>query len=166
MRTIWQLLFIPALFLYSCSPKGDFSVVAPNSWMVIDSMKNGERFVVMNPLQSDSSLFFGDNIRISNMHSIGASNYMHGVVEELKQRNYWNFRVLETGNTEINRHTVYWEHHYLQTSKDAPNVEQKCYYIGGSFGNIYMIVCTCGEKEMTRFQPFIDTVLRSFRIND
>ena len=136
--------------------------MAPIGWVKTDSILAGKREVVMWP-DTAGSLSIANNIRVSIQKGLSAENYMNRVMAQLKEDYY--YQNIATGKVKINNQTFCWERHYLQLQKRDYVVEQKCYFVGG-LGQIYMIVCTAGVNEMSTLQPYIDTVLTTFKIAD
>jgi hypothetical protein len=165
MKKQFLYIFFFILFVSGCNQKpGNFSVSAPQGWIVSDSIfKTKGRIVSMHPSVELTTIpQFVENIRITINHSFDVDLYVSGVTALVKKDALF-FEDKGKGIIKINSYEIRWVHHIVQYKKNDSPIEQKGYFIGDS-GNIYMIVCSSKTNEMEKLQSKIDEVLESFKV--
>ena len=84
------ILFFLIALLASCS-KADFSVKAPEGWVVVDTVsENYGRFVKMHPPVKSSTPVFAENINISIVSFPSVDLYISSLTSSMKENgNYF-----------------------------------------------------------------------------
>jgi hypothetical protein len=158
------LMLIVTVSVLGCQyKKGDFSVITPRNWIVVDTVDaDYERFKKMHaPISSDVPVFV-ENINIGIMRSSNIHQYAEKVLTSIKEKAVY-FKKKGSGSVSLNQYKAEWEQHVIQIDPNSEVVEQRIYFIGYK-GNVYQIVCSARVNEIQNIKNEIDTVLNSFKI--
>ena len=156
------ILLIFSCLLFSChGKKGNFSVAAPEGWIILDTLaKDNSQFVAMHaPVESTIPIMV-ENINIGILRYSNVDNYINDLYDRIKSEAFY-FHEKGSGSITINDHKMKWKQYIMQRDKDSELAEQKTYFVGYK-GNIYQIVCNAGSNGIKVMQNKIDLVSCQF----